>query len=261
MKLLSDDFDPDTFFGRVAREPVRLLFLDFDGTLAPFRVDPARVRPYEGVPDRLERIRSGGTRLVVVSGRPAGEVRRLLSLEPAPEVWGTHGWERAPRGAAPGPVELPEDARLGLEEAADRIAAVGGGRLERKPAALALHVRGEEAGAARRALSGAREAWAPVAERRGLHLRPFDGGLELRVPGRDKGYAVRTVLDEEEPGAAAYLGDDDTDEDAFRAMRGRGAAVLVRGELRPTAADMWIRPPGELLDFLDRWAAAAGGGG
>jgi len=261
VRVLTEGFDPDAFFERVRREPARLLFLDFDGTLAPFRVDPARVRPYEGVADRLERIRAGGTSLVVVSGRPAAEVRRLLALDPAPEVWGTHGWERAPRGGTPGPVELPEEARIGLEEAADRIAGAGGGRLERKPAALALHVRGQEPGAARRALRGAREAWAPVAERRGLCLRPFDGGLELRVPGRDKGYAVRTVLDEEEPGAAAYLGDDDTDEDAFRAMRGRGTAVLVRRELRPTAADLWIRPPEELLDFLDRWTAAAGGGG
>jgi len=261
VKVLGEGFDLDALFSRVRREPRRVLFLDYDGTLAPFRVDPMEARPYEGVPSRLEAIRDGGTRIVVVSGRPAAEVRDLLALEPPPETWGTHGWERAPPGGPAGRVELPEEARAGLDEAAERVrAAGGGGRLERKPAALALHVRGE-AEEAERALRAARSAWEPVARSRGLDLRPFDGGLELRVPGRDKGFAVRTVLDELEPGAAAYLGDDDTDEDAFRAIEGRGAAVLVRDQLRPTAADVWIRPPAELRGFLDRWADAAGDGG
>jgi trehalose-6-phosphatase len=54
----------------------------------------------------------------------------------------------------------------------------------------------------------------------------------------------------------AYLGDDRTDEDAFKALAGRGLAVLVREELRPTAAAVWLRPPVELLDFLQRWMTA-----
>jgi trehalose 6-phosphate phosphatase len=53
--------------------------------------------------------------------------------------------------------------------------------------------------------------------------------------------------------AVAYLGDDRTDEDAFMALRGRGLAVLVRPDLRATAAEVWIRPPDELLLFLQRW--------
>jgi len=92
-----------------------------------------------------------------------------------------------------------------------------------------------------------------------LTLRSFDGGLELRVPGRDKGSAVREVLAEEGvEAAAAYLGDDLTDEDAFRALQGKGLAALVRPESRPTAADIWLQAPDELILFLDRWLAAAG---
>jgi len=44
-----------------------------------------------------------------------------------------------------------------------------------------------------------------------------------------------------------------TDEDAFRAIRGKGVGILVREALRPTAADLWIRPPEELLTFLAGW--------
>jgi trehalose-phosphatase len=264
VKVLRPDFDPAGFLSHVRGAAARVLLLDYDGTLAPFRVDPMQARPYEGVRGRLDTIRRGATRLVVVSGRPAREVRELLGLDPVPEVWGTHGWERALPGREPPRVDLPEEARRGLDEAARAEAAgKGPGRLERKPAALALHVRGLDAGAAERTLSGARSAWEPLATRHGLELREFDGGLELRVPGRDKGEAVRTVLSEARGSSpagdvgAAYLGDDETDEDAFRAMRGRGAAILVRPRLRETAADAWIRPPAGLLRFLDDWIEAS----
>lgn len=96
-----------------------------------------------------------------------------------------------------------------------------------------------------------------LVEKGGLELLEFDGGVELRVSGRNKGSVVREVLAEEPTDAAvAYLGDDWTDEDAFRALRGRGLGVLVRDELRPTAAELWIRPPHQLVEFLDRWRAA-----
>ena len=58
-------------------------------------------------------------------------------------------------------------------------------------------------------------------------------------------------------GAVAYLGDDRTDEDAFEAIAGKGLGVLVRPERRPTAAEVWLKPPGELLDFLDQWQRRA----
>lgn len=265
MKVLRPDFDPEAFEDRLRTASRRVLLVDYDGTLAPFRVEPMDATPYDGVVPRLDRIRRGGTRLAVVSGRPAAEVRGLLGLDPAPEVWGTHGWERALPDREPAPVELPAEPGRGLREAADAEAVRRGpGRLERKPAALALHVRGLAPDSARGALGAAREAWEPVARRRGLELRRFDGGLELRVPGRDKGEAVRTVLSEVADSAhggvvaAAYLGDDETDEDAFRALGSRGASVLVRPEWRETEADVWLRPPAELRAFLDRWIEATG---
>jgi trehalose-6-phosphatase len=56
---------------------------------------------------------------------------------------------------------------------------------------------------------------------------------------------------------AAYLGDDITDEDAFAALRTRGLTILVRQEPRPSHAAWWLRPPQELIAFLDAWIAAA----
>ena len=90
-------------------------------------------------------------------------------------------------------------------------------------------------------------------------MHTFDGGIEFRAQGTTKGSAVRTILSEVgEHTPVAYLGDDSTDEDAFRALGDRGLGVLVRREPRATAADLRISPPEELLDFLKRWMAASG---
>jgi trehalose-phosphatase len=90
----------------------------------------------------------------------------------------------------------------------------------------------------------------------GLHLLPFDGGVELRSTDRTKGAAVAEILFQEPDDApVAYLGDDLTDEDAFVALGNRGYSILVRGEVRGSFARFWLRPPVALLGFLDAWIA------
>ena len=143
------------------------------------------------------------------------------------------------------PAPAVQDA-LAQAEAAAAAISVAGTRIERKPASLAFHWRGmadSAVGALRERLSS---AWKPLADGGVLELLPFDGGLELRACGTNKQHAVKAVLSETPPDSAvAYLGDDITDEDAFRAVKAQGLAVLVRPEYRETAADLWIRPPQE----------------
>jgi trehalose-phosphatase len=94
-----------------------------------------------------------------------------------------------------------------------------------------------------------------------LELLEFEAGIELRV-GRDKGGAVEAILTEEGHGRpVSYLGDDLTDESAFRAVNnaeGPHLSVLMRRERRPSSAEVWLRPPEELRLFLERWLAALG---
>jgi trehalose 6-phosphate phosphatase len=69
------------------------------------------------------------------------------------------------------------------------------------------------------------------------------------------------VLGLDEPGVVAvYVGDDETDEDAFRAVRDRGLGVVVRGEAdeRSTAARYALRDTTEVRVFLDGLAAGFG---
>jgi trehalose 6-phosphate phosphatase len=263
MRLLHPDVDLERFFHGVGRAPERVLFLDYDGTLAPFHPDPLLAVPYPGIPERLRALTLGeATRVVIVSGRPLEELRTLIELLGHHEAWGAHGWESYRPG---GEVtrHAPEEAavrRLALAEESVRRLEEEGARLERKLASVAMHWRGLPEAQARALGERIVKAWEEIADAN-VELLPFEGGIELRARGRNKAHAVREVLARSAPDAAcAYLGDDITDEDAFDEIRPRGLAVLVAPELRRTAADLWLRPPRELEWFLERWAAAADGG-
>lgn len=268
MEILTEGTDLDAFWAAVSGAPARVLLLDYDGTLAPFRVERDRATPYPEVRDAVERILAAGhTRVVVISGRAVEHLLPLLGLDPPPEIWGSHGWEHLEPGKGVDLEPLPEAARRGLDRALEVAGDVAPSeRIETKPVSVAVHVRGMEPGRSDELLEALRLRWEPLAGEAGLDLHGFDGGLELRVPGRDKGTAVREALRGEPDGAAvAYLGDDLTDEDAFRALeeRRRGGApvvtFLVRDEARPTAARIRISPPDELLEVLDTWHRRAEG--
>lgn len=245
----------DELFRRLAAAPATALLLDYDGTLAPFRVERDRATPWPGVALCLDELLDMGARVVIVTGRPAKQIPDLLGTNSRPEIWGSHGRERWWPDGRYELAPVPAEAGRGLAKAGDWLASHGlGAHAEPKPAGLALHWRGMEAKAAAALEAEARMAWEPLAAAHGLTCHDFDGGLELRVPGRDKGHAVQAILKSLPADAVvAYLGDDYTDEDAFLALGRRGLSVLVSRSPRPTAARVTITPPQELLEFLERW--------
>lgn len=238
-----------------------LLLLDYDGSLAPFRVDRFKAQPWAGVRELLGRIqRQGRTRIAVVTGRPASEIAPLLALDSPLEVWGLHGAERLyPDGRR----EL-EQASVATERKLDELREQlrrdsFGGLFEDKANAVVMHWRGASPHNAKLIEKRTRALFEPVAEMDGLSLLDFEAGVELRV-GRDKGGAVEAiVLETAASGPVAYLGDDLTDESAFRAVNSlgsRGLSVLMRQVWRKSAAKVWLRPPAELKEFLAGWLEA-----
>jgi trehalose 6-phosphate phosphatase len=248
------------FMAEVSRSQSRALLLDYDGTLAPFTPDRHRAVPYPEIPVLIERIRkTTNTRLVIVTGRRAPEVSKLLGLKKV-EIWGCHGLSRLrPDGTYDLPI-LDDDAVGKIAKANELLRQAGlFDLLEFKPAATAIHWRGME-GEANKLARKVEKVWSKLHGHQGLELLKFDGGMEIRVAGTNKGNAVRTILGEKGGNSAiAYLGDDHTDENAFEALRGRGLSVLVRAEYRPTLADVWIQPPEGVMSFLADWARACGG--
>jgi trehalose-phosphatase len=261
----------DHFFSSFSPSQIPILLLDYDGTLAGFRVNRFEAAPWAGVRPLLSRIQGQGrTRMAVISGRPAAEIAPLLAIEQPVEVWGLHGAERIyPDGRhemeAAGPAAQQKLDQLRELLRRDSF----GGLFEDKPNAAVMHWRGLTAHKAHAVERRTRQLFEPLAELDGLSLLEFEAGVELRV-GRDKGGAVEAILAEASAVEAnsdasvadapvAYLGDDLTDEAAFRAVNASARpslSVLMRHHWRDTDANIWLQPPGELKIFLERWLAA-----
>jgi len=256
MRILNRDFDLNAFYETLDGNGPKLLFLDYDGTLAPFNDEPKLAFPYPGVMKILDEIiKNSPTRIVIISGRSIQELTPLLGLDGKVEMWGTHGREhQLPDGTYHRADATPEQSK-GIGFCIAKVMALEPQvRVETKPGAVAFHWRGIKTS---RVLQLKEEMFFElerIAVAYQLAVKSFNGGMELIVPGQDKGTAVREVLREVNPDTTmAYLGDDLSDEDAFWELKVKGLSVLVAGSLRPTQADLWLQPPDELIGFLEKW--------
>jgi trehalose-phosphatase len=236
-------------FTRLVESDAPLLFLDLDGTLAPLAERPASARMPAATRRTIGALRRTGARVVLVSGRAIDGVLRVAPL-PVDAILGDHGGRALVGGRRTSFLEA--DVTL-LDLATARVAAVIGAtpgiRLERKERSLAIHLRiagGYDNPAARE-----------VARRlRATGLRVLRGRqvIDAQLPGVNKGIAVKQWLTRHQSDAVLYAGDDTTDEDAFRALRGRG--VLIAVGPRATGAGFRTRDPLSFARWLARLATA-----
>ena len=234
------------------------LFLDFDGTLAPIVSDPAKARLAPRARGALCDLTRTFAVVAVVSGRSIDD---LSSRVDVPGIWlsGGHGRViRSPNGstqlASTDPDALDRLARV--EAVVGRLSPAI--RVERKPASIAFHYRGHEGDASLVADLTARARVA--AERLGLVAAPGRCLIEVRLPGVDKGVALRTIVGQSGVNAIGVVGDDWTDLDAFRAARSlpncATVTVAVRGAETPDAllaeADVVLSGVADVVKWLDR---------
>ncbi len=251
----------EDFFCSLNGAQAPLLLLDYDGTLADFRINRFDARPWAGVRELLAVIqRDNRTRLTIVTGRPAGEINPMLHLPEPVEVWGLHGAERLCSDGSREMQEAPPEACAKLDEMREQLRRNAfGGLFEDKPNAVVMHWRGHPSRQAKHIEEKTRALFEPAAAMSGLSLLEFEAGVELRV-GRDKGGAVEAIVEQAESDApVVYVGDDLTDESAFCAvnrLRNPHLSVLMRRVWRETAAEVWLQPPDELRWFLREWEKA-----
>lgn len=252
---------PDWLWERAAAARSRMLMLDYDGTLAPFQVDREHAllpRPLLALLGRLHESKTTG--MAVVSGRPVAELARFLETVPVRLV-GEHGWESRSPGMPI--VQHP------LSDASARALAWSSmvlcrepwvDRIEAKRTGLLLHTRGLPPGEAVRIETRCEKLWAPAISEGLLRLKRVTSGIELRAIGRHKGLAVRELIAASPPGTLPiYIGDDETDEDAFREVRETGIGLLVASESRPTLAIGRLGSTSEVVAFLHEWYARVEG--
>lgn len=225
----------------LASEPERAaVLLDVDGTLAPIVGRPEEARVPEEARRELARLAGRYALVACVSGRPGGDVARMVDVAGVASV-GEHGLELAP-GAAAWAGRIAEFAR-----SVDWPA-------ERKPLSVSFHFRraGDEA-AARAYLTRVAED----ARSAGLVPRWGRKVLEVRPPVEaHKGTAVKALVSRAAVQRALYAGDDRTDVDAFGGLDGLelGVRVAVSSDEAPpeliAAADVVVDGTAGMLELL-----------
>jgi trehalose 6-phosphate synthase/phosphatase len=247
----------------LAQRPAVALFLDYDGTLTPLTARPDDARLSDLARQTLaQAARTPNLDTVIVSGRSLDDIKQRVGV-PGLTYVGNHGFEMEGPGIA-FRHDRTDRCLEAMEQAATALEALGiaGARVERKGITLSLHLRGVKPDA-RDAVERQAEA---VLRRRRLRVTIGHEVIEAR-PALDwhKGRAVLHVLVHRH-GAdwparirALYIGDDMTDEDAFRSLRGIGRSICVASNHVPiaTASDLDLPDPDAVLQLL-RWLAAGG---
>ncbi|MBI3301081.1 MAG: trehalose-phosphatase [Deltaproteobacteria bacterium] len=232
------------------------LFLctDYDGTLVPIAQRPHEAQPGSRLLSLLsDLVQSPGMEVAVVSGRPVAELRTLLPLS---GLWyvGLHGLEMlTPRGKKHLLTSTAATDMIirRLQEKMQQIVATAPGCvLEDKGHTLALHFRlACQSDAVR--VTGKFLADVQAYQKKGVALQTIRGKkvIEVRPLAANKGKAL-SVLMQSKQTCPIYLGDDETDEEAFGALNHRGITVLVADPPRPTAARFYLRSPAEVEEFF-----------
>jgi trehalose 6-phosphate phosphatase len=227
------------------------LFLDFDGTLAEFTKEPGKARLSRATRHVLRTLtRRPKARLFFISGRRRSDLWKRVRL-PGCQYLGLFGSEdRSRSGMARSPAMQRIRARV--EASVRDLPQVW---VEDKGLAFVLHYL--EARPRVRAL--ARRRLRAVLGSTTAPIHQFESAHGLEVVPRNvegKGVVVRRLLRRATLRRAVpiYLGDDLSDEPAFRAAR-RGVTIRV-GAPRRTAAKYRLRGPGDVRQFLGLLAEA-----
>jgi trehalose 6-phosphate synthase/phosphatase len=233
-----------------------VLFLDYDGTLTPLVDHPDNALLSDAMRHALGCcIRRTDTEVAIVSGRALENIRELVK-EPKLVYAGNHGLEIEGPGLEHFRHEdliHYQDRALELAKRLSEIEAHGAWT-EFKGTSLTFHVRevpeDERAGL----LQQARQLMTDV----GYQAREAHAALEARPPiGWDKGRAVLHILRERfgpswsEGVRVIYVGDDQTDEDAFRFLAGLALTFRVGSSETITAARHLLPDPNAVRALLD----------
>ena len=222
------------------------LFLDFDGTIVDFVLDPTAAAVDQKLRALLaELARRLNGRLAILSGRSLDELTARIGLGPI-AMAGSHGLERRSTDGNVTRASIPPELATATD-AARAFAADHGLLLEAKTAGVALHYRD-----AQHAEAAVDRFARGLAADTGLELQSGKCVRELRVPGADKGDAVRAFMAEPpfDLGRPVVVGDDLTDEHAFIAAIALGGSAILVGEARATAATYRLPTVEATLDWL-----------
>ncbi len=219
------DISPSELASRIEQTLAgALVAFDVDGVLAPLvdHADDSELLP--GTRGALAGL-ADITEVAIISGRAIESLERLFSFPTGLHVIGSHGLEVRGDDA---PV-LDDDEQYTFEQletiAARGVSAAGDGAwLEYKPASVVLHTREADQQLAASAVEAVINLASMID---GAQVKPGSNVVELLARTASKGDVLLGLAARLGRAPVVYLGDDVTDEDAFRVMAAGDISVRV----------------------------------
>jgi len=232
------------------------LFLDYDGTLTPIVSKPELALCPPEAKALLEKLRDiSNVYLAIISGRSLEDILEKIGISGITYV-GNHGLDiQNPAGMHKKALSISRQREYSkiLQGLKETLGEIPGILFEDKGSILAIHYRNVARkyfrrihGALEEQLEEWKERWKITSGRMVFEIQPK---LDFH-----KGKAVREMLKVFPPRAVLpiYLGDDRTDEDAFRAVGKSGITVFVGSSWADTEAEYYLNDPAEVEEFLRR---------
>jgi trehalose-phosphatase len=236
------------------RDPA--IFLDYDGTLTPIVDKPELALLSEDMRRTLEQLLDK-YKVAIVSGRGREDVENLVGIKGIFYA-GNHGFDI--KGPEFSMIQPDAERAMPLIQKAidyfkEKLSSIEGLLVEEKRFSVAVHYRLVDQ---ERYLSKIRaEVEGLVAREESLRLIWGKKVFEI-LPNIywNKGCAIRWIAAalklSFKDDSIIYIGDDTTDEDAFRTIRSRGSTILVAEELRSSAADFWVKGPDSVKELFQK---------
>lgn len=238
-----------------------MLFLDYDGTLTPIVSRPEKAIISKEVKCYLNKLsKSPRCKLAIISGRALKDIMQIVGLK---EIIysGNHGLEiEGPKIRFEAPISARYKAILRQikNDLNKRLSSIKGAFVEDKGLSLSLHYRLVDKKNRPFVETIFHEAIIVYLIKNKIKIKPGKMVLEVRPPVEwDKGKIVLWLLSRQrfilknENFFPVYIGDDVTDEDAFRVLRNKGLTIYV-GRPKTSYAQYYLRNTREVSQFLQR---------
>jgi trehalose-phosphatase len=240
------------------------IFLDFDGTLTPIAQTPKKAGLSGSARELLRRVSSKSElKLAFISGRSLKDIKKRIGLKNV-IYSGNHGLEidgpklKFRAGISPGYRTVIENIK---DDLIKKMSAIKGVFVEDKGLSLGLHYRLVDKKEVSSVKTLFHEATFLYLARNKIKVESGKKVLEVRPAVEwDKGKVVLWLLRRQILSSKAknilpiYIGDDLTDEDAFKALEDKGLTIFV-GKPKGSRAQYYLKSPAQVIELLERIAA------
>lgn len=220
-----------------------VFFLDYDGTLTPIVERPELAVMSDEMRDTLKRVAEKHT-VAIVSGRTRKDAEDIIGVDGIFYA-GNHGFDI--KGPGVSMVHPEAEKAVGLisdtaRKLSEKLGTIPGVLIDEKGFSIAVHYRLVKD----EYLKGIEETVNNIVED-SKKFRLMQGKKVFEILPAinwDKGKAVRWIMEvlgiSWDDASVVYIGDDTTDEDAFRIIRTRGTGILVSEKPQVSAADFRV---------------------